>query len=93
MVDLREYSNDGKSNSFGKDKLLENVIHPEIVKTAKRAGLDPEKFVADQEMQEEYYRRPFASVMDDGNEFVPEYNYVLANYMVATEELYRFSSC
>ena len=79
MVYLKMDGWDGIKDAFGKEKMLENVLKPNITKIAAQAGLDPEGFKPDETTMEKFYQTPFLNVMPDGSTYTPVYDYVKAN--------------
>ncbi|MDY5332410.1 MAG: hypothetical protein SPG98_06545 [Porcincola intestinalis] len=79
MVYLKTDDLEGNMDSFGKDKMIQNVLMPKITKIATQAGLDPAGFKPDEMTMENFYQTPFLNVMPDGSTYTPEYNYVKAN--------------
>ena len=47
MVFLKTDDLEGNMDSFGKDKMIQNVLMPKITKIATQAGLDPAGFKPD----------------------------------------------
>lgn len=79
MVYLNTDNLEGKTDIFGKDKMIQNVLTPNITKIATQAGLDPAGFKSDKDTMERFYQTPFRSVMPDGSTYTPAYDYVKAN--------------
>lgn len=79
MVFLKTDDLEGNMDSFGKDKMIQNVLMPKITKIATQAGLDPSGFKPDETTMERFYQTPFLNVMPDGSTYTPVYDYVKAN--------------
>lgn len=79
MVYLNTDNLEGKTDSFGKDKVLQNVLKPKLTKIATQAGLDPAGFKPDETTMVRVYQTPFLNVMPDGSTYTPVYDYVKAN--------------
>lgn len=79
MVFLKTDDLEGNMDSFGKDKMIQNVLMPKITKIATEAGLDPAGFKPDETRLERFYQTPFLNVMPDGSTYTPVYDYVKAN--------------
>lgn len=60
MVYLKTDSREGKSDVFGKDKMLQNVLKPKLTKIATQAGLDPAGFKPDETTMERFYQTPLS---------------------------------
>ena len=67
MVYLNTDNLEGKTDTFGKDKMLQNVLTPRLTKIATQAGLDPAGFKPNEETMERFYQTPFLNVMPDGS--------------------------
>ena len=78
MVYLNADNLEGKTDIFGKDKMIQNVLTPNITKIATQAGLDPAGFKPDKDTMEQFYQTPFRSVMPDGSTYTPAYDYVVS---------------
>ena len=82
MVYLNTDNLEGKTDTFGKDKMLQNVLTPRLTKIATQAGLDPAGFKPNEETMERFYQTPFLNVMPDGSTYTPVYERLRAHVWV-----------